>query len=162
MNNILVSACLLGENVRYDAKTKISHKDCILKCCPGARLIPFCPEVAGGLCTPRPPAEIQYGDGMDVFMRRAVILTAAGGNVTAAFIKGAEIALVTARQQQVCLAILKQRSPSCGTTSIFDGTFSGTTKAGQGVTAALLNQHHIRCVSEEDLGKLASLPDSFP
>lgn len=115
------------------------------------RLVPVCPEVAGGLPVPRPAAELVDGDGHAVLDHQGRVVTCDGEDVTAAFIAGAVHALEIAQQQAVKLAILKENSPSCGSRAIYDGTFSGTRKAGQGVTAALLTRHGIRVVSEADL-----------
>lgn len=145
----LVSACLLGFPTVYDGSG-----------CPRAKLIalaslgqvvPICPEVAGGLGVPRPPAEIVGGDGDDVLEGRARVLTVAGQDVTEAYLSGAECALEAARRYGITTAILRQRSPSCGSTCIYDGAHSGRLRAGQGVTAALLRRHGVTVLSEDDL-----------
>ncbi len=82
------------------------------------------------------------------------MVTAAGEEVTAAYLRGAELALATAQRSDITVAILRQRSPSCGSTCIYDGTHSGSLKAAQGVTAALLRRHRIAVYSEEDLSRL--------
>ncbi|MEA3339346.1 MAG: DUF523 domain-containing protein, partial [Chloroflexota bacterium] len=112
---------------------------------------PICPEAAGGLPTPRPPAEIVGGDGNDVLDGRARVLTAAGEDVTAAYVRGAECALAVAQRYGVAGAILKQRSPSCGSGCIYDGAHTGKLRAGQGVTAALLRRYGIAIWSENNL-----------
>jgi uncharacterized protein YbbK (DUF523 family) len=111
-----------------------------------------CPEVDGGLGTPRPPAEILGGDGGDVLAGRARVITADGRDVTAAYLSGARRALETARRVGAERAILKSRSPSCGSDSIYDGSFAGRTRAGEGVTAALLRANGIQVSTEEELG----------
>jgi len=121
------------------------------------RVVPVCPEVAGGLPVPRPPAEIVGGDGDDVLDGRARVVTVAGEDVTAAYLRGAECALAVVQRYSITTAILKQHSPSCGSTGIYDGTHSGRLRAGQGVTAALLRRHGVTIWSEEDLGSSTAL-----
>lgn len=138
---VLVSACLLGEKVRYDggdcACTALwPHQETV-------QWLPFCPEVAGGLAVPRAPAEIQGGDGAAVLAGSATVMDAKGQDVRGALMRGAVQALALAQQHRVVAAVLKQKSPSCGCGLIYDGTFSGTLKNGHGVTAALLQQHGI-------------------
>jgi len=99
----------------------------------------------------RPPAEIRGGDGGAVLDGRALVVTNAARDVTAAFLRGAHAALAAARAQDARLAILKDGSPSCGRTAIHDGTFTGTTREGLGVTAALLERHGIRVFTERQV-----------
>lgn len=138
---ILVSACLLGQKVRYDGRDQGLLGTPLDRWVEEGRVVPFCPEVAGGLPVPRPPAEI-------VGLR---VQTEGGVDVTAAFESGARQALEVARRHSVRLAILKERSPSCGSGEIYDGTFSGTRKAGEGITTALLRSHGIEVYSEGQL-----------
>ena len=149
MDGYLVSACLLGICTRYDGG-----------CCPVPRLIqlaarglavPICPEMAGGLPVPRPPAEIVGGDGQAVLDGLAQVLTIDGKDVTEAFLSGARQALETANRLGIRQAVLKDDSPSCGCRRIYDGTFSGRVMSGQGVTAALLQRNGITVLSEEDM-----------
>lgn len=147
---ILVSACLLGHCVRY--KGDSCPQELLLQ--PGIRhyLLAFCPECAGGLPTPRPPAEIQgKGGGQGVWQQTAKVSNNEGRNVTANYQKGALLCLQTMQKKHLTSAILKQRSPSCGTQEIYDGSFSGAKLAGQGVAASLLAQHGIKLYSEEEL-----------
>lgn len=123
------------------------------------RLVPFCPEVAGGLPVPRPPAEIVGGDGADVLDGAARVVADTGEDVTEAFVAGARLALETARRAGARVALLKESSPSCGSRMIYDGTFTGTWVAGDGVTAALLEREGIRVFGEEGLADLAALLD---
>lgn len=116
---------------------------------PGA-IVPICPEVAGGLPIPRPTAEIVGGDGDDVLDGRAQVVTVSDEDVTAAYVRGAERALTAAREHAITTAVLRQRSPSCGSVCIYDGTHSGMLKAGQGVTAALLRRNGIAVLSARD------------
>lgn len=148
---ILVSACLFGEAVRYDGQR--------LKTLPvfpaawrrGGRMIPFCPEIAGGLPVPRPPSELAGCCGSDVILGRGEVRDENGLDVTAAFLAGARAAVVAAQHHGVVMAILKERSPSCGSRCIYDGRFAGTLRPGQGVTAALLVHHGIAVFCENQI-----------
>ena len=113
--------------------------------------MPVCPEQDGGLATPRPPAEIVGGAGADVLAGRARVVTADGGDVTEEYVNGAHAALEKAQAAGAVTAVLKSRSPSCGKGCVYDGTFSGVTTTGDGVTTALLEAHGINVVSEDDL-----------
>lgn len=147
---ILVSACLLGFCVRYKGDGCPQK----LLLAPQVRkyLLPFCPECAGGLPVPRPPAEINgIGGGAAVWQGKAQVINNAGTNVTTEYTQGAQLCLKAMQKENIHAAILKQRSPSCGTRQIYDGSFSGIKLAGQGVTAALLAQHGIALYSEEEL-----------
>lgn len=155
MLKILVSACLLGNRVRYNGSDVPCESDLIDQWKAEGRIIPFCPEVAGGFSVPRPAAEIVGRDGFAVLDSNGRVLDVKGLDVTACFIDGAARALETARINGVRLAILKQGSPSCGSTYIYDGTFSSIRKAGQGVTAALLERNCIRVFSEEEIEEAA-------
>lgn len=148
---ILVSACLLGSKVRYDGSDKASGNDALTDWLARGQVIPVCPEVAGGLGVPRLPAEIQQGDGAAVLAQQAQVLDAAGADVTAAFVSGAQQALALAQAHNIQVAILKARSPSCGNTEIYDGTFSKALRAGQGVAAAWLTQHGIKVFNETEI-----------
>lgn len=144
MVHILVSRCLLGEPCRYDGVSKPVKEIQELKE-QGHTLIPVCPEVDGGLPVPRPPAEIQ-GDGR--------VINCEGTDVTAAYQAGACHALAMALRYGCTVAILKEKSPSCGNGVIYDGSFSGTLVSGQGVTARLLTRHGIRVLGEHTLFQL--------
>tara|TARA_Y100001949_G_scaffold160853_1_gene152732 strand:- start:46 stop:555 length:510 start_codon:yes stop_codon:yes gene_type:complete len=156
---ILVSACLLGEPVRYDGKDnarKVSKWYEILQNLQQAgRLIPVCPETLGGLPTPRPAAELQNVDGSEILNGKGRIITPQSGcDVTAAFIFGAERTLEIAKRHHATAALLASRSPSCGSSGIYNGSFSGTLRDGLGVTVALLEQHGIRCFGPERMQEL--------
>ena len=139
---ILISACLLGEQVKYNGEDNWVEFLAAWAAGNPSRFIPVCPEVAGGLLIPRLPAERQP-DGR--------VVNAQGDDVTACFLAGAQKVLQLARENGVKIAILKESSPSCGSSTIYDGTFSQRKIPGQGITAALLRQHGIRVYSEKTL-----------
>jgi uncharacterized protein YbbK (DUF523 family) len=160
VEKVLMSACLLGERVRYDGRG-FAAGECLARWTREGRVVPLCPEVAGGLPVPRPPAEIRGGAGAEVLSGRAQLTTREGLDVTGHFLAGARIALETAQRERVRVAVLKARSPSCGTGRIYDGTFTGTLREGDGTTAALLRAHGIEVFDESQLdevdARLASL-----
>ena len=125
---ILVSACLLGVNCRYDGGNS-RDKNAINRL-KTDELIPVCPEEAGGLSTPRPPVEIVGGDGNDVLDGKAKVMTVDGEDKTEEFLKGARHALELAQSQGATCVILKAKSPSCGCGTIYDGSFSGRLSQG--------------------------------
>lgn len=142
---ILVSACLMGLSCRYDGsgcsqagieRLKAAH-----------HLIPVCPEVYGGLPTPREPAEIIGGR----------VVTKSGGDVTAQYQKGAEEALLLARRLDCRAALLKAKSPSCGKGEIYDGSFGGRLILGDGILARLLSEEGIPVFTEHEIEALLSL-----
>ena len=141
----IISACLLGVRCRYDGGD--SRNETVMKQKETSELIPVCPEEAGGLPTPRPPAEIVGGNGDDVLNGKAKVMTVDGTDVTDAYLKGAHHALQVAQAHGATQVILKARSPSCGCGDIYDGTFSGTLTSGDGVTTALLKRHGITVTS---------------
>lgn len=142
---LLVSACLLGQPVRYDGRAQAIHSSVLLRWQEQGRVFSYCPEVAGGLPVPRPAAELQAN---------GQILTRSGEDVTDAFRRGAAQALTLCLQHGIRLALLKARSPSCGNHQIYDGRFRGQLIAGEGVTAALLRRHGISVYSEFELSEL--------
>jgi uncharacterized protein YbbK (DUF523 family) len=148
----LVSACLLGVPCAYDGQGRLAADLLSLAAC--GQVVPICPEVAGGLPIPRPTAEIVGGDGGDVLEGRARVVTVAGDDVTCAFLHGAERALAVAQQYGITTAILRQRSPSCGSACIYDGTHSGMLIPGQGVTAAFLRWHGVEVLAEADVSHI--------
>ncbi|WP_248731087.1 DUF523 domain-containing protein [Pseudomonas sp. MWU13-2517] len=150
MEKILVSRCLLGHKVRYDGGAS-GPFDPLVQWQAEGRVVAICPEVSGGLPTPRPPAEIAGGQGVDVWEGRARVLTAEGEDFSAAFLDGARQALALVQRHGIRIAILKANSPSCGNRLIYDGTFSGLKVSGEGVTAALLKHHGVLVFSEQEL-----------
>ncbi len=154
MHKILVSRCLLGHPVRYDGGSSGPFDRLALWQAEG-RVVGLCPEVAGGLPTPRPPAEICGGQGAEVLAGEAQVLTVQGEDFTAAFVRGAQIALRQVRAHGIRIAVLKANSPSCGNREIYDGTFSGVRVRGEGVTAALLRSEGVLVFNEHELDEAA-------
>ncbi len=140
--NILISACLMGINCRYNGKSEIIKELEELK--NKYNLIPVCPEIYGGLKTPRNPAERVNNK----------VLTNNGEDVTDNYKKGAEEILKLAKFYDCKYAILKERSPSCGFGRIYDGTFSKTIKDGNGVTADLLAKNGVKIIGESKIEEL--------
>ncbi|QEK12482.1 DUF523 domain-containing protein [Crassaminicella thermophila] len=145
---ILISACLAGVNCRYDGGNNKNKE--ILKLVKEKKAILVCPEQLGGLPTSRIPCEIVDGNGEDVLMNKAKVMDKNGEDKTLHFIKGAQETLKIAKLYGVETAILKARSPSCGCGIIYDGSFLGNKKEGNGVTAALLKKEGIRVFDEEN------------
>lgn len=150
--NVLISACLLGVNCKYNGGNNQIKLEA--DSMTGITFIPACPEQLGGLTTPRLPSEIKDLDGNDVLNGKAKVFNNKGEDVTMQFVKGAEETLRLAKRYNCSAAILKQRSPSCGSKQIYDGSFQGKVKAGDGVTAALLERNGIKVYSEENLDEL--------
>jgi uncharacterized protein YbbK (DUF523 family) len=145
----LCSACLLGINCKFDGHSKTYGR--VIELTKNEVLIPVCPELYGGQATPRPDAEIVGGTGEDVLDGKAKVLDKNGNDITLQFTRGAEEVLKIANIYSITEAILKQRSPSCGSGEISDGTFSRSHRKGDGVTTALLKRNGIKVISEEDL-----------
>ena len=142
--NILISGCLLGLSCRYDGKSKGLDEALIEKLKSKHTLIPACPEQLGGLPTPRNPSE-RIGER---------VMMDSGEDVTEQYRRGAEQALKLAKLFACEAAILKERSPSCGRGSIYDGSFSGTLREGDGVTAELFKAHGIPVYGESRVEEL--------
>ena len=151
MKKILVSACLLGNPVRYDGNSKAIDSTDLDALLAQDRVISFCPEVAGGLPVPRAAAEIQNGDGNAVIAELARVKTRDGRDVTDYFLSGAQQALALCHEHNITVAVLTETSPSCGSNQIYDGSFSRNAIPGSGVTAALLRQHGIKVFSQHQL-----------
>ena len=143
-----VSACLLGQKVRYDGKDCLVKE--VLESLVPNQYISLCPEISGGLPIPRPPAEIQNGSGSDVLLQKASVIDVLGNDLSKTFIDGAYQALKVAQDFSVTHAILKAHSPSCGSDLIYNGSFSGHKIQGDGVTAALFKQHSIVVMTEHE------------
>ena len=147
--NILVSACLLGVNCRYDGGNGLQEG--LMGLMETYSLIPVCPEQLGGMETPREPAE-QISSDTEKYSKGCVV-TCSGKDVTDSFFKGAEETLKLAALYGCKKAILKERSPSCGYGTVYDGTFSGTKIPGSGVTARLLADNGILVCGESNIEK---------
>lgn len=152
---ILVSACLLGRKVRYDGTVMPVH-DVLKSWFDQELIVPVCPEVTGGLPVPRDPAEICGGDGFTVLENKATVRSKDGRDVTEFFLKGALKALQIAEENDITMAIMKDGSPSCGSSYIYDGTFTKKRIAGKGVTGAVLEQHGIRVITEFQIESFAN------
>lgn len=142
--NVLVSACLLGDNCKYSGGNNLAAGLADTLAAAGFTIVPVCPECMGGLPTPRVPAE-RLGDR---------VVNKIGEDVTAQFMKGAQAALELAAQYGCEYAILKKNSPSCGCGTIYDGTFTGTLTEGDGVTAEHLKEKNVNIYNEETYERL--------
>ena len=138
---LLVSACLVGESCKYSGGSNALPPELLAALEARYRLVPVCPERDGGLPTPRLPSE----------RKENRVLNRAGEDVTEAFRRGAQLALETARREGCRLALLKERSPSCGSGKIYDGSFTSTVIAGDGITAELLKKNGIRVLGENEM-----------
>ena len=143
MIKIVVSACLLGSPVRHDGRDKKCAHPVLRRWIEEGRIVSVCPEMLGGLPAPRLPSEIIAGTRQ--------VIARDGRDVTEIFEKGARVVEETANANEVRVAILKEGSPSCGSSFVYDGTFSGAKIPGEGVTAALLRKRGIAVFSEEQL-----------
>ncbi len=141
MKKILLSACLAGERCRYDGADQGSPV--FAQLVQSGRAIVFCPETAGGLPVPRPPAELSGGR----------VRTKSGEDVTRAFASGAKQAVRLCKEHGIQTAVLKSKSPSCGKNRVYDGSFTGTLTAGEGLTAKALREAGIRVITEEEFLK---------
>lgn len=153
----LISACLAGQPVRYDAKSYFY--DQIQQLIQLKQVITACPEVSAGLAIPRQPAEIIGGTAEDVLAGHAQVIDLDGLDVTQAFIEGAYKTLALAQQYSISTVVLKENSPSCGSHFIYDGTFSNQKIKGVGVTTALLRQHGFNVISEAAFFELLNPPN---
>lgn len=139
MEKILISACLVGDKCKYDGKS--NYTPLIEELLKKYELVPFCPEVEGGLPTPRHPSEIQ----------KDVVRMDNGKNVTKNFVTGAELAYNICMYLGIKVAILKENSPSCGSHNVYDGSFTHKLIKGKGITASYLERKGIRVISEEEI-----------
>lgn len=144
MKKLLVSSCLLGKPVRYDGQSQNLLHPGLESLKQQGRIVSFCPEVAGGLPTPRAPAEISQGR----------VLTQDAHDVTAEFKAGAQQAFRVCKEQGIRFALLKESSPSCGRNYIYDGSHTGQKIRGMGLTAKLLSDNNIQVFSEQQLPAL--------
>ncbi len=138
---ILISACLLGVNCKYNGQN--NYKEDLLNKLKDKELIPFCPEIVGGLQTPREPSEIINDK----------VMNKKGIDVTENYQRGAKEALALCQRLNIKKALLKAKSPSCGSGKIYDGTFTSTLISGDGITAKLLKENGIIVLNENDIIK---------
>ncbi|MBK1622664.1 DUF523 domain-containing protein [Afifella marina] len=156
-SRILVSACLLGEAVRYDGGARPLCHSALARWQAEGRVVAVCPELIGGFCVPRRPAEIADGrSGEDVLAGRARVVDTSGADVTEGFLAGARAALRIARAQNCHFALLIDGSPSCGSSLIYDGSFDGRKHAAIGVTSALLRANGIEVFADHEIDALAA------
>lgn len=154
INKILVSACLMGFKIRYNGSEKAQIVETLARWQQEQRLVVHCPELAAGLPTPRPPAEIFAADGKDVMQERARIIENTGQDVTEHYQLAAWMALRAAQESGCTAALLTDGSPTCGSQFIYDGSFSGQRKSGMGVAASLLSEHGIKVFADTQLAEL--------
>lgn len=160
MNKVLVSACLLGDKVRYDGRSLSTSSPILQRWIDMGRVISICPEVSSGMSIPRVPAEIDGGDGYDVLKGNMSVIEKTGNNVTEDFLRGANNALSLCQAEQITVAVLTEFSPSCGSSSVYSGDFSGRRVNGVGVTAALLINNGIKVFSQHELTEANNLLDA--
>ena len=139
MEKILISACLIGDKTRYDGHS--NYHPLVKELLQKYELVPFCPEVEGGLSTPRKPSEIKDGK----------VINIEGKDVTKNYLKGAELAYNICAYLDIKVAILKEGSPACGTHEIHDGGFKGKKIKGMGITASYLSKKGIKVISEDEI-----------
>lgn len=145
---ILVSACLLGVNCKYNGGNNKHEK--VIEFLKDKEFIMVCPEELGGLETPRIPCEI-VGSAKDVLNNKGKIINKNGGNTTENFLKGAYESLKIVRSKNIKTAILKAKSPSCGSGLVYDGTFNKKLILGNGITAQILKDNGIEVITENDI-----------
>ena len=156
MERVLVSACLLGSHVRYNGSYRLKDHPVLTRWQAEGRVVQICPEVAAGFSTPRPAAEIR-GAADAVLHGQGRVVEQTGNDVTALYLEAGQLALEVARETGCRYAVLTDGSPSCGSSFVFDGSFSGRRVAGRGTTAALLEANGIRVFSEDSIGDLDDL-----
>ncbi|MDF2038351.1 DUF523 domain-containing protein [Bacillus sp. CMF12] len=148
---ILVSSCLAGLEVRYNGTHSLDNK--ISNLVGENKAVTVCPEMLGGFSTPREPAEIVGGDGEDVLDGKAKVVEKSGNDVTELYIKGAYATLEKAKKINATIVVLKENSPSCGSSMIYNGEFKGNKIVGNGVTSALLKRNGLQVISEEQFAE---------
>lgn len=151
MQKIFMSACLLGRRVRYDAQALPLSHSLVEQWIARGQVISMCPEVDAGMSIPRAPAEIVKTEGTAALAKSVMVVENKGLDVTAYFIKGAHMALDLCKKHHIKVAVLTENSPSCGSSAIYDGSFSGKKIDGVGVTAALFKDNGIAVFSQHQL-----------
>lgn len=156
MHKVLFSSCLLGNSVRYNASCLSILKEDFEWLSANVDMVVFCPEISAGMPIPRAPAEITNGKGQDVIQGLANVMGDDGIDVTKVFLAGAKNALKICQQKGIKYAVLAEGSPSCGSTMIYDGSFSGNKIEGAGVTTAVLEFEGIKVFSQYNIASLKS------
>ncbi|QHI70893.1 DUF523 domain-containing protein [Tichowtungia aerotolerans] len=146
-----MSACLLGKKVRYDGGSLSVNNQVLERWISEGRIVSVCPEVEAGMSIPRKPAEIVDGSGNRVLDGKTDVVEKGGNMVSDGFIAGASVALELCKKFNIEIAILAESSPSCGSSLIYDGSFSGHRIPGMGVTAALLRRHGIQVFNQYEI-----------
>jgi uncharacterized protein YbbK (DUF523 family) len=147
-DKILVSSCLIGKKCAYNGEARTSEE---IKGMCAAGCVPVCPEVDGGLGCPRERHEIVGGSGVQVLEGSARVISESGRDRTSNFLRGAELALRAAKENDINIAIMKSRSPSCAKNIIHAGAFNGQVRQGCGVTTALLEKNGIKVFTEKEI-----------
>ncbi len=150
LRKVLVSGCLNGPPIRHNGTNIEVRSPIWTQWVAEGRLVPFCGEIAAGFQVPRPPAEFT-GDASSVLAGRGVVVEDIGTDVTTRFVRGARLAVAKAEDEGCVVAVLTDGSPSCGSTFIYDGTFTGDTHPGRGVVSQLLEDHGIPVFAETQL-----------
>ncbi len=151
MIKVLISACLVGEPIRYNGKKIVTANEILNSWKKENRIIPVCPEVLGGLSVPRPRAEIINGQGEDVLSGQVRVIDISGRDLTASFVTGAQKVLELALKNKISFALLTDDSPSCGSSYIYNGRFDGTRIPGMGVTACMLKPNGLKIFNMHQL-----------
>ena len=142
--------------MRYDGGSLFAENSILQEWIAQGRVISICPEVSSGMSTPRSPAEINDGDGDDVLTGKSSVIDRSGDNVTENFICGANNALMLCKENGIDVAVLAENSPSCGSSLIYNGDFSGTKIQGIGVTAALLRSNGIKVFNQDQFNEASN------
>ena len=145
MEKVLISACLLGDNTKYDGKNNYTKE--VEKLFPLCDLIIVCPEVMGGLKTPRLPSEIKGNQ----------VINSKGKDVTNFFNNGANFVSYIAKENNVKYAVFKEKSPSCGSKKIYDGNFNNKTINGEGITTRMLKKQGVIVFNENEIDTLVEI-----
>jgi len=156
LKKILISACLLGQPVRYNGRGLLLEDEVLDRWRAARMLVPLCPEIAAGFPVPRPPAEIQpFKNGLDVMAGSARVVENTGRDVTESFVLGTQIAVKLALTNGCRFALLADGSPSCGSSFIYSGNHDGETRSGIGAVTAALQEQGVEVFAEHQIMDLA-------
>lgn len=147
----MISSCLTGSLVRYDGRRVPLDDEWVSGLLKSGICRAVCPEVDAGMSIPRPPAQILGGDGYDVLSGRARVMDEKGRDVTSFFVRGAELSLSIVKKAGIQIALMKEKSPSCGSRRVYDGSFSSRLIDGVGVTTAILRENGVLVFSENEI-----------